>query len=104
MVAAQKRVAPNRRHMSAGEYADAMARSNALWDHIPGAYKEIPEGEDPHDHLDLLNEQEKHDREDFRQGRTVVCACTQKIQEEEKAERIEAGYEEREEDEESDFA
>jgi hypothetical protein len=69
------------------EQATQVARSHAHWGHIPSAYREIPEGEDPHEHLDVLNPQEQQDCVNFREGRTAPCEFTEKIQQEEEAER-----------------
>jgi hypothetical protein len=82
MVAVHKKVAPSRRGMDAHAYADAMARHNAHWDHIPAAYREIPEGEDPHEFLDKLSDQETHDRRAFQQGEAAPCPFTQMLQQE----------------------
>lgn len=80
------------------EQAIEVARKNAIWKKIPPAYQEPPEGEDPHERLNLLLEQEKRDCEDFRQGRMVVCEFTDRMQKEEKQARQQAGLEDYEEE------
>jgi hypothetical protein len=84
---AKRKKAPEGIAVHSEEEATRIAKGHARWDRIPSAFREIPEGEDPHERLDMLNEQEKRDCVDFREGRAVPCEFTHQMRQEEEAER-----------------
>lgn len=89
MVAAKKKTALNRRHMTAGEYSEAMARRNAHWKGVPPAYQMRQGDEDSHELHDALTSDEQQDARRFQQGDMQKCWVGQAIEDEEREEREE---------------
>lgn len=67
-------------------HALEIARKNARWKGIPPAYQEPPEGEDPHERLNLLSKQEQADAKAAQQGDVQKCCFSLAIEQEEQEE------------------
>lgn len=83
---AKRKKAPQGIAVHSEEQATQVAKKNARWKGVPPAYQEPPEGEDSHERLDLLSQQEQLDVKAFQQGDMQKCYVGLAIEQEDKEE------------------